>query len=749
MPKKLLLLALAPISLFAAESPLPAKIEFNRDVRPILSDNCYYCHGNDPKHREADLRLDLRDEAVKAKAFLPGNAKDSELVSRILTEDEDDLMPPPDSHKKLTQRQKDILKKWIEQGAAYQQHWAYEKPLKAAIPAGVNPIDHLVQKRLTEIGLKPSPKADARTLMRRLSFDLTGLPPQKSEITHLKSEIDNLLASPHFGERMAIAWLDQVRFADTIGYHSDNPHNVWPYRDYVIQSFNSNKPFDRFTIEQIAGDLMPDATQETRVASAFNRLILSTEEGGAQAKDYEQRMLTDRVRAIGNAWMGQTTGCAQCHDHKFDPITTRDFYTLGAFFADIKEPLIGRREAGMIVLDAEGEKKQADIAKRLGALQADFAKPRPELATAQAAWEAKALEATTANSLWQPLKLLTASAAKKNVTLKADKDGIVRGVIDKKREERKQNDGTETYTITTKLPKGTTGIRLDALKEKSPGIGLASNGNFALSEVALSIGNKNRQEKLPIAHASATFEQKNFPAKNTIDGIADQKLNGWAVLGATGADQSLYLELAQPHADAGAVVTFTLSFAHDGNHEIANLRLNTTTAAAPIRAPAIALPAKEIADILKAPAGKRTATQKQKLAEAYKQIAPELAALRTQLSTTEKEKADFEAAAPKCIVSVSDTTKRTVRILPRGDWMNESGEVVKAALPSYLPKPKIEGRDLTRLDLAQWLVSKENPLTARNVMNRLWKQFFGTGISKIPATRWTGNGVCEFNDPNP
>jgi hypothetical protein len=714
-----------------AEPPVPAKIEFNRDVRPILSDNCFYCHGNDPKHREADLRLDLRDEAVKAKAFIPGKASESELVSRIFTDDEDDLMPPPDSHKKLTQRQKDILKKWIEQGAAYQQHWAYEKPIKATIPAGANPIDHLVLKRLAEIGLKPSPKADDRTLLRRLSFDLTGLPPQKSEITNLKSEIDSLLASPHFGERMAIAWLDQVRFADTIGYHSDNPHNVWPYRDYVIQSFNKNKPFDRFTIEQIAGDLMPDANQETRVASAFNRLILSTEEGGAQAKDYEQRMLTDRVRAIGNAWMGQTTGCAQCHDHKFDPITTRDFYTLGAFFADIKEPLIGRREAGMIVLDAEGEKKQADIAKRLAALRADFAKRRPELAAAQTAWETKALEATTANSLWQPLKPLTASAAKKNITLKADKDGIVRGVIDKKREERKQNDGTETYTITAKLPKGTTGIRLDALKEKLPGIGLASNGNFALSEVALAIVNKNKQEKLPIAHASATFEQKNFPAKNTIDGSADQKLNGWAVLGATGADQSLYLELAQPYADAEAFVTLTLSFAHDGNHEIANLRLNTTTAAAPIRAPAIALPAKEIADILKAPADKRNAAQKQKLVDAYKQIAPELASLRTQLSTAEKGKADFESAAPKCIVSISDTNKRTVRILPRGDWMNESGEVVKAALPSYLPKPKIEGRYLTRLDLAQWLVSKENPLTARNVMNRLWKQFFGTGLSKV------------------
>lgn len=738
MSKSLLLFTLASLA-SAAEPPIPARIEFNRDVRPILSDNCFYCHGPDKGHREGDLRLDLRDEALKAGAITPGKVAGSELITRILTDDEDDLMPPPDSHKKLAPRQKEILKKWIEQGASYQQHWAYEKPVKEVVPAGRNPIDHLVQKRLAEIGLKPSPVADSRTLVRRLHFDLLGLPPKPSDVSawpdlsgkKYDELVSTLLKSPHYGERMAVAWLDQVRYADTIGYHSDNPHNVWPYRDYVIRSFNTNKRFDRFTIEQVAGDLMPGANQETRVGSAFNRLLLSTEEGGAQAKDYEQRMLTDRVRAIGNAWMGQTTGCGQCHDHKFDPWTMRDFYSMGAFFADIKEPVLGRREPGMMVLDAEGEKKQADISGRLAALQAEFARPRPELAAAQSAWEKKALEAVISSRAWLPLKPLTATSLKKNVTLKADKDGIVRGVIDKKRDERKQNDGTDTYMITARLPKGATGIRLDALKEKPPGIGLASNGNFALSEITLDVARNQKQEKLPVAHASATFEQRGFPAKNTIDGISDQKLNGWAVLGATGADQSLYLELARPHDDDKAVVTFTLSFAHDGNHEIASLRLSATTARPPVRAPDIALPGMEVAAILRTPADKRSGQQRLKLAHAYKQIAPELAALRTKLAMTEKEKADFEASAPKCIVSVSDTSKRTVRILPRGNWMDESGEVVKAALPGYLPKPKVEGRDLTRLDLAQWLVSKDNPLTARNVMNRLWKQFFGTGLSKV------------------
>jgi hypothetical protein len=547
LKKLVLLLSLAPIHLLAAEPPVPSKIEFNRDVRPILSDNCFYCHGPDKNHREADLRLDLRDEAITAKAIVPGKTGESELIARIVTTDEDDLMPPPDSHKKLTVRQKSILTKWIEQGATYQQHWAYEKPVKAVIPVGKNPIDHLVQKRLAEIGLNPSPKADARTLIRRLYLDLLGLPPKPSDLSDgadlsekkLDALVTQLFKSSHYGERMAIAWLDQVRFADTIGYHSDNPHNVWPYRDYVIGSFNKNKPFDRFTLEQIAGDLMPGANQETHVGSAFNRLLLTTEEGGAQAKDYEQRMLTDRVRAIGNAWMGQTTGCAQCHDHKFDPISMRDFYQLGAFFADIKEPILGRREDGILVTTPENEKKLAELDAKLAEAKKVFAKVQPDLNRAQKAWEVEFLKRTD-------------------------------------------------------------------LKEKE---------------------------------------------------------------------------------------------------------------------------AKDIQGLLKAK--NPNARQKQQIDAYFAQNNPLYKAEREAVAKAEAARKAFYDPLPKCIISISDTNKRTVRILPRGNWMDESGEVVKAALPSYLPKPKIEGRDLTRLDLAQWLVSKENPLTARNVMNRLWKQFFGTGLSKV------------------
>ena len=276
-----------------AAPAVPARVEFNRDVRPILSDNCFLCHGPDKNRRKADLRLDLRDEALKAEAFVPGKPDESELVARIFSTDPDELMPPPKSNKKLDARQKEILKRWVQQGAEYQQHWSYEKPVKAQIPTGQNAVDVLVGRRLAEVGLKPSPEADRRTLIRRLSSDLTGLPPTPEEVKAFVEDtspdayerlVDRLLASPHYGERMAIGWLDVVRFADTIGYHSDNPRNIWPYRDWVIKSFNDNKPFDRFTLEQIAGDLLPDANTETRVGSAFNRLLLSTEEGRRAAE---------------------------------------------------------------------------------------------------------------------------------------------------------------------------------------------------------------------------------------------------------------------------------------------------------------------------------------------------------------------------------------------------------------------------------------------------------------------------------
>ena len=501
MKPKLTTPALLCLMIVSTRLPAADDVQFNRDIRPILSDNCFACHGPDARHRQAELRLDLREAAIDKQAIVPGKPDESQLVERIRSTDPDAIMPPPSSHKKLSAAQIKLLERWITEGAEYQKHWAYEPPAKPVVPGGQQPIDELVERQLAQHELKLSPVADRRTLIRRLSFDLVGLPPTPDEVRNFVNDqsnnayeqlVDRLLADPHYGERMAIGWLDVVRFADTIGYHSDTPRNVWPYRNWVIDSFNKNKRFDRFTLEQIAGDLLPDADQETRVGSAFNRLLLTTEEGGAQPKDYEARMLTDRVRAIGTAWLGQTTGCAQCHDHKFDPFTTRDFYALGAFFADVKELAVGHPEEGMIVCPPDK-------------------------------WDE-----------WNRLKA-EAAHAKKNADAKEDNAGG----------------------------------------------------------------------------------------------------------GASGASRS--------QAEPGS------------------------------------------------------------------------------------ELKKFEASLPHCLVSVSTKDKRTVRVLPRGNWMDESGEVVQPAFPAYLPQPKRDGSsgELTRLDLAQWLIARDNPLTARTVMNRLWKQFFGTGLSRV------------------
>ena len=328
------------------------KVGFNQYIRPILSDNCFYCHGPDKNHRQADLRLDDRDIAVNTKAIVPGKPDDSEMMKRILCVSEDERMPPVATHKTLTDRQKQLLKTWIAQGAKYELNWAYIAPVRPVPPkvkntAWVkNSIDKFILATLESNGLAPAEEADRRTLLRRLSLDLTGLPPTCEEVNAYladtsadayEKQVDRLLASPHYGERMAVPWLDAVRFADTVGFHGDQNQNVFPYRDYVINAFNNNKPFDQFTIEQLAGDLLPKPTEEQLIATCFNRLTMMTRKAAAQAKEYIAKYQADRVRTVSGAWLGSTMGCCECHDHKFDPFKTKDFYSLSAYWADVKQ----------------------------------------------------------------------------------------------------------------------------------------------------------------------------------------------------------------------------------------------------------------------------------------------------------------------------------------------------------------------------------------------------------------------------
>ncbi|MGI9456317.1 MAG: PSD1 and planctomycete cytochrome C domain-containing protein, partial [Aeoliella sp.] len=339
-----------------AERASSNHIDFNRDIRPLLSDNCFQCHGPDSSSREADLRLDVEQSAKLDRGgyavVTAGTVGDSELVERIRSTDASEQMPPPETGKKLTPDEIELLTQWIEEGAEWSMAWAYEPPKSHATPEVKdnawprNWIDHFILSRLEQEGLQPAPEADRVTLLRRLSFDLIGLPPTPQEAEQFVSDnhpdayvhlVDRLLDSPHFGERMAIYWLDLVRFADTVGYHGDQPHNIWPYRDYVIHAFNENKPFDLFTKEQLAGDLLDAENIDCLIASGYNRLLQTSHEGGVQLKEYRAIYMADRVRNVSQVWMGATIGCAQCHDHKFDPYTTRDFYTMGAIFADVDD----------------------------------------------------------------------------------------------------------------------------------------------------------------------------------------------------------------------------------------------------------------------------------------------------------------------------------------------------------------------------------------------------------------------------
>ena len=375
---------LSTVSSGLAQQSSPTEtISFNRDVRPILSDHCFQCHGPDENSRATELRLDTRDSAMSDlgsyRAVVPENVKQSELIIRINHEDPDLLMPPSDAGKQLTEREKQTLAAWIKQGAEWPEFWAYRPPKKHPVVAadgdwGNGWIDSLVLKTLHSKHLAPSPRADSITTIRRLHFDLIGLPPTVEQTQRFLQDdspqayekvVDELLASPHFGERMAMYWLDLVRYADTVGYHGDQDHNISPYRSWVINAFNDNLPFDQFTREQLAGDLFPSPTPAQRIATGYNRLLQTTHEGGLQPDEYRAIYAADRVRNVSAVWMGATLGCAQCHDHKYDPYTAKDFYAMSAFFADIDDEqhfkvgtnsLPTRRPPELLVISDENQK---------------------------------------------------------------------------------------------------------------------------------------------------------------------------------------------------------------------------------------------------------------------------------------------------------------------------------------------------------------------------------------------------------
>jgi hypothetical protein len=563
---------------------------------------------------------------------------------------------------------------------------------------------------------------------------------------------------------MAIGWLDVVRFADTIGHHSDNPRNIWPYRDYVIKAFNGNKPFDQFTREQLAGDLLPSSTTEQKVAFAFNRLVLSTEEGGAQPKDYEARTLMDRVRAVSSVWLGQTIGCAQCHDHKFDPIKQRDFYALGAFFADIEEASIGCREPGMLLPDEKQALKLKRLGEALAQAQKEYDDPRSEWLAAYTEWQKVQTDAVLQERRWTALTPALAESAVGS-ELKIEKDNSVLASGKKA--------ATDTYTLSfTNRLTDLVGLRLEALPHDAlpgRGPGRAEDGYFVLTEVVATIRRFDQTtDVLSFNLARADFEQSQntgtnshstWGAASVIGGHSKGDALGWAIFPQTNQVHQLVLGLSKPLTlRTGETLALELKQSHP-DRALGHFRIGVTTNTDALQGPLRFPPPVEIADLLLVTADQRDEKKKEQLFAHFKSVAPETAAARKQLAGASKAKDDFEETIPCCLVSVTNGQPRTVRVLPRGVFLLETGEIVQPALPTYLGSfdKDADRRRLNRLDLANWLVSRENPLTARVVMNRLWKQFFGLGLSRVvddlgaqgefppnqPLLDWL---ACEFMD---
>lgn len=725
------------------EQEPPEVVTFNAHIRPIFSDICFACHGFDANTREADFRIDTPEGAYAAlaespdlKGIVPGDPLASAAWQRIVSDDPDDLMPPPKFHKPLSGYQKQLIKRWIEQGAEYQKHWAYIPIERPEVPTLENhsalvrnPIDAFILKQLEEKGVEPSLEASAEALRRRLSLDLTGLPPTDETPKDPEAIIEQALSSEAYGERMAVPWLDVVRFADTVGYHGDQNQRIFPYRDYVIDSFNANRPFDQFVREQLAGDLLPDATEEQHIASGFNRLNLVTREGGAQSKEYFKKYAADRVRAVGAAFLGQTTGCAECHDHKYDPISAKDFYSLAAFFDDVMQWGVYNNYVGGTKYNGNNEAytperivRPESLAERMNllrdqaieVLEGQGTPPEEDLAPLRAfaaehsnGWQI--LEATDGNSTKDtPHQILDDSIRFSGPARKDEKTRI----------EFSLND----------LPIGS--LRIEALPDDETGtVGRESEGHFTLKPKFFFQSVEGKQTPIAIRWAQADLDREQGFSGNMQHGdrnnLQIDGKNGWQSAPKTGFEgpasltrrtQTAVFCLQKPvKATQGTKLIVEL-----GNNSASRLRISQS----PLLDPIAGEPAfterfrQNLAKDGKA-AWQLCSTPPDKLPEPYRQLLNQIRDCRSgwarTLVTVKVDKPEFPS-----------------RILPRGDWTNETGELVEPAVLSFLPGDSLpKDRKLNRLDLANWIVADENPLTARHFMNRLWKQFMGRGISNV------------------
>ncbi len=689
-----LFLLLLPAVLAASE------VDFNRDVRPILSEACFQCHGPDEEHREADLRLDVAAEALARLddhyAIVPGKPSESSLVKRITTTDSDLLMPPADSERKLTASQIEILKQWIQQGAKYEQHWAFQ-PIRHPDPPEVkqkqwvrNEIDQFVLKRLEERGLTPSAEADRYTLIRRVKLDLTGLPPTPNEVNEFLNDhsenaysamVDRFLSSPHYGEKWGRHWLDQARYADTDGYTIDSKRSIWPYRDWVIDALNRDMPFDQFTIEQIAGDLLEKPTREQLVATGFHRNTLINGEGGTDKEQFRNEAVVDRVNTTGAVWLGLTIGCAQCHNHKFDPVSQREYYEMFAFFNSTQD--INTRNPKLMLTSPQQRETLSQIEQRLKQAQQKLA--------AYDAQKKKSIppEEQSDNKpvQWEVVsKLEATSTAGATFSKQPDHSWLVGG----------NNGEADEYTLRfSSSLKKITAIKLETLTHPAlprTGPGRAGNGNFVLNEIEL---HQNGKHPVQWLHAKADHSQKGYPVSAAIDGNLE---TGWAInvtKGKMNLNRTAQFVLASPIVPGpGDELILKLKFGDKpARYNIGRFRVSLT--GAPVHK--LGIPDQE----------------REKLLAEVKRV--------------KDAQSKFIKGIPTTLIMRELPKPRQTHLLIRGDFLRP-GEVVYPATPAVLSGNREKRENLTRLDLARWLVDKSNPLPARVTVNRIWMRYFGQGL---------------------
>ena len=727
--------SLLTISLVFVANTLARDVDFRAQILPLLSENCFNCHGPDTATRKAGLRLDRRADALLpaesgAAAIVPGKPDASSLMSRLVSHDPDEIMPPPESKKTLRPESIELFRQWIEQGAEYRDHWAFEPLIRPEIPAvkntkwPKNPIDSFVLARLEKEGLQPSAEAPKSTLLRRASLDLTGLPPTPEELAAFVADtspdayeaaVERLLASPHYGERMALPWLDAARYADSNGFQQDGDTHQYVWRDWVVRALNDNMPFDRFTIEQLAGDLLPNASLDQKIASAFNRNHLLNGEGGAIPEEQRSVILFDRVDVTTTTWLGLTMACAQCHDHKYDPIPQRDYYRMMAFFNHVPEtgmPPGGDqyRIADPWILAGSSE-EMAHLAD-LDKAAAEAAKPDPSLLAALADWETSLARNT--DTAWTSIRAESA-ASDEGVTLEITGENTIFA--------SGPTPARANYSI--RLPATTsplTGMRIDTIPDArlpSGGAGRSPSGNAVLTRIRLAANGV----EVPLATATADYSQGGFSPQGP---LRDDPAAAWA----------FYPDVATPHflivqpsaaVPAGQTLVLTLEFQSvHAQHQLGHFKISTTSEPDPVAR-------QQIPDALRAiiakPAGERSPQERKALLDHFLNSsgAPEVVAARNLKESTATAAKTFRDALPKVMI-MSDGQHRKTHIFSRGSYTAPLDEV-EAGTPGCLP-PIPAGAPNNRLGLARWLVGPENPLTARVQVNRYWQLFFGTGLVK-------------------